>query len=260
MGRDPGKIAVRHGDQGAKLPRPGVAESTGSARGCWTGSSSNRATHGAILAGNCIEYLEIVAGAAQAGIPLATVNPGLSPREVAGICDDAEAAGAFRRCRTRRACAGHGLRVRRAGVRDRRRSRALSGRRPAAGRSWRRCMSGRPSRFPTPRAPPASPRACWFRTGRGSCSSTEWRPSTVVIRPTTGSWDLRRCATAAASRSALPRSIWAVSSISCRASTPGKCCAGWTSARRPACSWCPPTFTPSSRWGMRRRRSIPRGR
>ena len=47
--------------------------------------------HGAILADNSIEYLEIVAGAAQAGIPLATVNPRLSPKEAAEICEDAEA-------------------------------------------------------------------------------------------------------------------------------------------------------------------------
>ena len=47
--------------------------------------------HGAILAENSVEYLEIVAGAAQAGIPLATVNPRLSPREAADICADAQA-------------------------------------------------------------------------------------------------------------------------------------------------------------------------
>lgn len=47
--------------------------------------------HGAILAANCIEYLEITIGAAQAGIPLATVNPRLSQREIVEICDDAQA-------------------------------------------------------------------------------------------------------------------------------------------------------------------------
>lgn len=47
--------------------------------------------HGAILAPNCLEYLEIVAGAAQAGVPLATVNPKLSPKDAIEICDDAEA-------------------------------------------------------------------------------------------------------------------------------------------------------------------------
>ena len=90
MGRDPGKIAVRHGAQ-ERTYRDLVSRIDRVSAWMLDGLTLKPGTHGAILAGNCIEYLEIVAGAAQAGIPLATVNPHLSPREVASICDDAEA-------------------------------------------------------------------------------------------------------------------------------------------------------------------------
>lgn len=90
MSRDPGKIAVRHGDE-ERSYRELVSRIDRVSAWMLDGLKLEPGTHGAILAGNCIEYLEIVAGAAQAGIPLATVNPALSPREVAGICDDAEA-------------------------------------------------------------------------------------------------------------------------------------------------------------------------
>ena len=44
----------------------------------------------AIVSSNSIEYMEIVLGASQLGHPVATVNPKLSPIEIASICDDAE--------------------------------------------------------------------------------------------------------------------------------------------------------------------------
>ncbi len=47
--------------------------------------------HAAIVGKNSIEYMEVVFGAAQAGIPLATINPRLAPPEIVAICDDAEA-------------------------------------------------------------------------------------------------------------------------------------------------------------------------
>ena len=47
--------------------------------------------HGAIIAKNSIEYLEIVIGAAQVGLALATINPRLSAAEMISICEDAEA-------------------------------------------------------------------------------------------------------------------------------------------------------------------------
>lgn len=90
MHRDPPKIAVRcgdaersYGDLVTRIDRVStfLLDGLGLAPG----------VHSAILAGNCIEYLEIVGGASQAGIPLATVNPRLSPREAADICEDSQA-------------------------------------------------------------------------------------------------------------------------------------------------------------------------
>ena len=90
MSRDPDKVAVRHGRR-ERTYRNLVDRIDRISAWMLDGLKLEPGTHGAILAGNCIEYLEIVAGAAQAGIPLATVNPRLSAREVADICDDAQA-------------------------------------------------------------------------------------------------------------------------------------------------------------------------
>ncbi len=45
----------------------------------------------AIIAPNCLEYIEIVCGVSDIGAALATPNPKLAPRELADICNDAEA-------------------------------------------------------------------------------------------------------------------------------------------------------------------------
>jgi len=45
----------------------------------------------AIIARNCIAYIELVCGVPEAGVALATVNPRLTPGEVTAICDDAQA-------------------------------------------------------------------------------------------------------------------------------------------------------------------------
>jgi long-chain acyl-CoA synthetase len=45
----------------------------------------------AIIARNSIPYIEIVCGLPAAGVPVATVNPRLTPAEMAAICDDAGA-------------------------------------------------------------------------------------------------------------------------------------------------------------------------
>jgi acyl-CoA synthetase (AMP-forming)/AMP-acid ligase II len=47
--------------------------------------------HGAIISNNCIEFMEILVGASQAGVALATVNPRLTAPEIVAICDDAGA-------------------------------------------------------------------------------------------------------------------------------------------------------------------------
>ncbi len=47
--------------------------------------------HGAIVSRNSIEYMELVIGASQAGVGLATINPKLAAAEIVAICDDANA-------------------------------------------------------------------------------------------------------------------------------------------------------------------------
>ena len=47
--------------------------------------------HVAIMSTNCVEYLEIVCGMADVGVASAMVSPQATPREVAYICNDAEA-------------------------------------------------------------------------------------------------------------------------------------------------------------------------
>ena len=89
-GRDPGKIAYKHGERTRTyrdlIDR--IDRVTAALRGdCGLGDGD----HGAIVAANSIEYMEIVIGASQAGIPLATINPKLAPAEIRAICEDARA-------------------------------------------------------------------------------------------------------------------------------------------------------------------------
>ncbi|MDJ0927843.1 MAG: class I adenylate-forming enzyme family protein [Gammaproteobacteria bacterium] len=88
--REPDKIAFRHGERSRsyrqlveRISRAGAA--IGSGLGLGPGD------HGAIVAKNSIEYIEVVIGASEAGVALATVNPRLSPAEIVAICDDAQA-------------------------------------------------------------------------------------------------------------------------------------------------------------------------
>jgi long-chain acyl-CoA synthetase len=43
----------------------------------------------ALIAPNCLEYIEIVCGLAAAGVPVVTISPRLTPEEAAFICEDA---------------------------------------------------------------------------------------------------------------------------------------------------------------------------
>lgn len=90
MYRNPAKVAVRCGDA-ERSYRDLVARIDKVSTFLLDGLGLPAGAHGVILAGSSIEYLEIVAGASQAGIPLATVNPRLSPREAEEICEDSGA-------------------------------------------------------------------------------------------------------------------------------------------------------------------------
>ncbi len=88
--RNPARLAYRHGQQtrtyGALIERIDrvTAAITGDLK-------LGVGDHGAIVASNSIEYMEIVIGASQAGLALATVNPKLAPAEIVAICEDAGA-------------------------------------------------------------------------------------------------------------------------------------------------------------------------
>lgn len=90
MHRDPNKVALSCGDEHRTFKQL-VERIDRVTAFLHAGLNVAHGQHGAILAPNCLEYLEIVAGAAQAGVPLATVNPKLSPKDAIEICDDAQA-------------------------------------------------------------------------------------------------------------------------------------------------------------------------
>ena len=88
--RNPGKLAYRHRQRSRTYAQlidriDRVTTALSADVGLCNGD------HGAIVAQNSIEYMEIVIGAAQAGVALATVNPKLSPLEIKAICEDANA-------------------------------------------------------------------------------------------------------------------------------------------------------------------------
>lgn len=90
MERNPHKIAVKHND---------VERSYGDLMrriDAVTNATVNdlklvKGDHAAIIARNCIEYIEIVCGVPEAGVAVATVNPRLTPSELTAICDDSQA-------------------------------------------------------------------------------------------------------------------------------------------------------------------------
>jgi acyl-CoA synthetase (AMP-forming)/AMP-acid ligase II len=90
MLRHPDKLAYRHRDAtrtyGSLLDR--VDRLSAALLG---GLGLQVGQHAAIIAHNSIEFMEIVFAAAQAGVPLATINPKLATPELVAVCDDAEA-------------------------------------------------------------------------------------------------------------------------------------------------------------------------
>ena len=97
--RAPQKLAARHGDN--QRTYAALLDRIDRVTNAITGDLGlGPGDHGAILSANSIEYLEIIVGASQAGVALATVNPRLAPGEVVAICDDAEAKVLFADTRT----------------------------------------------------------------------------------------------------------------------------------------------------------------
>ncbi len=93
-GRTPDKTALLDGGRtlsyAALVDR--IERVTGAVR---DGLGLGRGDNAAILAPNCLEYVEIVCGASSAGVAVATLNPRLVAAEVAFICDDCGAQALF---------------------------------------------------------------------------------------------------------------------------------------------------------------------
>jgi len=94
MQRNPAKIALKHRDNECTYGQL-MARVNQVCSGILSDLRLRHGQHAAIVAGNSIEYLEIILGASQAGIGTATINPRLSPAEIVAICDDAEARALF---------------------------------------------------------------------------------------------------------------------------------------------------------------------
>ena len=88
--RNPSKIAIRHGEKTRTFEELSTrCDSLTFAALSVLGL--RKGDNGAIFAKNSIDYVEIVCGFPEAGVPLALINPALKGREVKEICDDAEA-------------------------------------------------------------------------------------------------------------------------------------------------------------------------
>ena len=94
MQRNPAKIALKHRDNQCTYGQL-IARVDQVCAGILNDLGLKHGQHAAIVAGNSIEYLEIILGTSQAGIGTATVNPRLAPAEIVAICDDAEARALF---------------------------------------------------------------------------------------------------------------------------------------------------------------------
>ncbi len=88
--RDPARLAYRHGPVERRYGE--LIERVDRVTAALIGDLGLRpGDHGAIVAKNSIPYMEVVLGAAQAGVALATINPKLAPAEIGAICEDAQA-------------------------------------------------------------------------------------------------------------------------------------------------------------------------
>ena len=82
----PDKVALIEGDRRLTFAR--FVERADRLSGLLDGLALPDRCTVAILAPNCIEYIEVVVGASEAGHAVTTLNPKLTAREIGAICDD----------------------------------------------------------------------------------------------------------------------------------------------------------------------------
>jgi long-chain acyl-CoA synthetase len=86
--RAPEKIAVLHGDRRRSYGEL-VRRFDRVTAGCIGQLGLRPGDNVAIMARNCIEYLEVVCGVPEAGVAVATINARFTPTEIAAVCADA---------------------------------------------------------------------------------------------------------------------------------------------------------------------------
>ncbi len=87
--RDPGKTAIHF--EGRQRSYGQLVEAMNRVANAVQGLGLKAGRHAALIAPNSLETIEIVAGVSDMGGAVATPNPKLTPRELAEICDDAQA-------------------------------------------------------------------------------------------------------------------------------------------------------------------------
>ena len=87
--RAPGKTAILC--EGRQRTYAQLVEAMNRVANAVTGLGLQPGQNAALIAPNCVEYIEIVAGVSDTGAAVATPNPKLTPRELADICNDAQA-------------------------------------------------------------------------------------------------------------------------------------------------------------------------
>ena len=90
MSRNPGKQALKHG-KSERSYKQLIDRADRISNAFIHDLKLSTNDHAAIVSSNSIEYMEIILGASQAGIAMATINPKLSPVEIQLICNDVEA-------------------------------------------------------------------------------------------------------------------------------------------------------------------------
>ena len=88
--RGPGKVALQEGERTLTYAQL-VERIDRVASGVVHGAGLAPGAHAALMAPNCLEFVEITLGLASAGVPPAMVNYRATAQELAYICDDAEA-------------------------------------------------------------------------------------------------------------------------------------------------------------------------
>ena len=89
-GRTPDKVAIR--ESGRELTYARLVDRIGRvANLVHVGLGLRHGERAAVLSANCLEYIEIVCGMAEAGVAAATIGPAAAPPEIRFICEDSGA-------------------------------------------------------------------------------------------------------------------------------------------------------------------------